>query len=321
MGQENLARRGHWWLRTAAVNAMFRLFFPLLARLPRALGMRGAVWLGETCRRLDIDWRTVAVREHFVAQRTAQALQELLPEASAKERAACLEERFRNAAREELEAHWFSSGMAETMDCCFENIEAIEACLAHGRGMVLLTLHFDATLMGVVHLGRRGLKLNLMTSNIVEDPRVPASVQGYFARKYAAIQRYLNGGRSLHVESNLKAFYQGIRRGESAVVLCEGPALSTDDAVNVHFLGRLRALAPGAVRIAEKTAAPMAAFVCLREKAGSYRVVFSPVYLPAPGGNHAANIPALFAFLDAFIRRHPERWWAADLLPSFKNLD
>lgn len=321
MKQKRSTRCWHWWSRTAAVDLLFRLFFPVLARLPRALGMRMAARLGDWCRRLDIDWRTVALREHFVAERTAKALLELLPKKSAAEREAILQARFRNAAQEELEGHWFPLGIADNVNCRFENIEAIESCLAAGSGMVLITLHFDATLMGVVQLGRRGLKLNLMTSSIVEDPRVLRSVKRYFARKYTAIQTYLNGGRCLHVENGLRAFYRGIRCGESTVLLCEGSPPAGQDSINVHFLGRLRATLPGAIRIAEKTGAPMAAFVCLREVDGSYRVTFSPVCRPQPNEGHAPNAPTLFGFLDEFILRQPERWWAADLLPNYRNLD
>jgi lauroyl/myristoyl acyltransferase len=91
-------------------------------------------------------------------------------------------------------------------------------------------------------------------------------------------------------------------------------------AVPIDFFGRRLAFAPGFLRLAEKTGAPVAAFVCLRDSQGGYRISFSPVFWPV-GGKHRVNAPRLYAFLEACVRRHPGRWWAADMLTYFLTMD
>ncbi len=310
------SRRLHWLFLGAVLKGLFRFALPVAAALPPNLGMACARALGRLCRRLDLDWRTVGLGEHFVTERTRHAYAEILPALEARQREHLVSRRFMCALMEELEGHWLAGRRIERFACEFEGLEAIRAGMARGKGMMLLTLHFDAALMGVAKLGLAGLKLNLITSDVVEDARVDAAVTRYFRRKYAGIAACLNGGRALHVERHLKSFYSALRRGEGVVILGDAYSDKLDKALLVDFLGRRRAFAAGAVRMAEKAGAPMAAFVCLRTATGGYRVVFSPVCWPA-AGSHEESAARLFAFLGDHVRRHPERWWAADLLPKF----
>jgi lauroyl/myristoyl acyltransferase len=299
---------------------MFRIGLPLAARLPPSLGRYFAKMMGHLCARLDLDWRTLGLREHFVANRTRLAFQDISPGLDDGQTARLVRMRFENSVHEELEGHWLGMQWAGRFQCDFMGLDAIRDQMTRGQGIVLLTLHFDATLMGVAHMGLAGLKLNLMTSDVVEDARVLPVVQRYFHRKYAGIESSLNGGRALHVESHLKSFYRALRAGEGVVILGDAHALELDKGIVVDFLGRRRAIAVGAMRMAEKTGAPMAAFVCLRDANGGYRVVFSPV-LWSQNGSHQENIKVLYSFLGAHISSQPERWWAADLLPGFIVVD
>lgn len=317
---EQLRVSWHWFLLRLLLDGVFKIFLPLAARLPMRQGLAVADWLGGLCWRLDLDWRTLALREHYVSHRTSLALREIQPDLTQSELDFAVARRFLNSSREELEGHWFALQRSAECRCEFEGFDAIQAQLDQGRGIVLLTLHFDATLMGVTQIGLAGLKINLMTSNVVDDPRVRPIVQTYFRNKYCGIQSCLNGGRVMHVETHLKAFYSALRQGEGVVILGEAPSGRPEEAIAVDFLGKCRAFAPGAVRLAEKTRTPMAAFVCLRESAGRYRVIFSPVLQPRID-DHSANVPKLFGFLEDQVRQRPERWWAADQLPNFINLD
>lgn len=312
--------RLHWFLLDLVLAGIFRLALPLGAYLPPAMGRRLAEVLGRLCARLDLDWRSLALQKHYVSARTAEALAEIAPLSDDRTLSQYLEQRFVNASLEELEGHWLANGRAGDFRCECEGSNEVIAALEQERGMVLLTFHFDAALMGVAQMGLEGITLNLMTSDVVEDPRVIPAVQKYFARKYSGIANCLNGGGVLHVENHLKDFYRALRAGQGVVVLGDAPTALKDGVLIVDFLGKLRAFAPGAVRMAENTNAPISAFVCLREDDGSYRTIFSPVYWPE-NKSHGDNIPPLFSFLESWIRRHPERWWAADQLPNFVCLD
>ncbi len=311
----------HWFFLRLVLDAMFRVVLPLAARLPLRQGMWIATLLGYLCYRLDLDWRTVALRSHFVGHKTRLAMAEIAPHLSDEALEMLVVERFLNASREELEGHWFALDRARECGCTFEGLDAVKQHLSNGTGLVLLTMHFDASLMGIVQLGLAECKLSPVASNVVEDARVAPSVRGYFQRKYSGIDSHVQGGKTLFVETKLKYFYDALRRGEGVVVLGEAPTGQVTDAQKIRFLGKLRAVAPGAFRMAQKTACPMAAFVCLRLGVGRYKVVFSPVYDCSPDFGHAANADRLFAFFSEHIRGNPGAWWAADQLPNFVNFD
>jgi len=313
--------RLHWLFLRLMLEGMFRLGWPLAARLPPALGHKIAVVLGNVCGHLDLDWRTIGLRRHYVAAATREAYHTMDPTLNARQLDALVRARFQQAAREELEGHWLALGRSESFDCDFEGLNEVRVALAQGKGLVLLTMHFDAALMGVAQLGLAGVKLNLMTSNVVKDARVPSIVRRYFAAKYAGIEASLNGGQALHVETHLRSFYRDSQSGVATVILGEAPTGNLADALVADFLGRRRAIAPGAVRLAESNGAPISAFLCFHTQANRYRVIFAPVYWPDATGSQRDNAARLFAFFDAHVRAAPERWWAADQLPNFVNLD
>lgn len=265
---------------------------------------------------LDCDWRTTSLKQHFVSEKTLQAYGEIAPTSSMRERRRWLRERFMCAAEEELEGHWLALRRDPKLPCLIDGLPALQQALAAQRGLVLLTFHFDAALWGIGQLGRAGLTLNLMSSAIVEDERVPTIVQSYFQAKYSGLAALFNGGKVMHKETHLAKFYRRLRQGESVVILGDAFATNPDKAIAVEFFGACRLFAPGAVRLAERCGAPLAAFVCLREPQG-YRIAISPVFWPDGSGSHKANFPSLFAFLEEHVRVAPKGWWAADLLPQF----
>lgn len=315
----NLRLRLHWLVLRGFMVALFALVLPLAARIGGRTARRMATWAGLTAFRLDVDWRTVSLRQHFLRERTQAALREIQPEAPPETFAAQARERFICAAQEELDAHYFFSDPELFRQCSFEGLEAVREA-ASRTGVLFMTLHLDTTLMGVVQLGKAGLKLNLMTSNIVQDARVPAVIRKFFQHKYEGIERHLNGGHYWHVETHTRDFYRALARGEGVVVLCEGPALTLEDGVLTKFLGKTRAMSPGALRLAKKSGAALVGMICLRTGPESYRVVFSPVYEPSALPPEQA-IHEVYAFLDQAIRATPGRWWAADLLPAFINVE
>jgi lauroyl/myristoyl acyltransferase len=298
---------------------VFLFVFPFAARLGGRVGRWIAGWVGRISFRLDVDWRTVSLEQHFVRGRTVMALHEIFPEASTGAVLGLCEQRFVCAAQEELDAHYFFMDNRLDRVCSFEGLEAVRE-VSSRSGLVFLTLHLDATLMGVTQLGKAGLKLNLMTSNIVEDARVPPSLRRFFRKKYEGIERHLNGGHYWHNETNLRNFYEALKRREGVVVLCEGPASSLESGLLTRFLGKQRALRRGALRLAERTGAAMVGMVCLRLDDERYKVVFSPVF-EASSLKPDIAIHEIYAFLDQAVRASPERWWAADLLPTFINKD
>lgn len=310
-----------WALKVRLLRLAFRHFLPFAARLPTASAAYSAHKIGIFFKHLDLDWRTAALREHYVSNRTCAAFREIHPEWSQGRLHQALTQRFATSSREELEGHWFETDIPRTFRCHFSGLEAVYEWCRNGKGAVFLTMHYDAPLMGVVQLGLAGVKANLMTSDVVEDPRVDPVIRKYFVRKYTGIGRFLNGGHALHVERSLRSFYTGLRNGTSTIILCDAPTHLLDDALEVKFLGKRRAVAPGCIRIAEKSGVPVVGFICNYLAPGQYQLKLTPLYFPDATGSHVENAQRIFDFFSSEIIELPDVWWAADQLPNFINLD
>lgn len=311
----SLSWRTKWYALRCFERALFFFVYPLAARVGGAMARWFASLIGRVSYHLDVDWRTVSIRQHFVRERTLAAMREIAPGASSAELSMMVRERFVFAAQEELDAHYFFLDRALVRQCSFEGLEEVRA-VAGKLPIIYLTLHLDSTLMAVAQMGKAGLKVNLMTSNIVEDGRVPPVVRRFFRLKYEGIRHHLRGGHFWHFETHMRDFYRALGRGEGAVILCETPAQTMEDGLQTEFLGETRLIKRGALRLAEKTGAALVGMICLRTGLDRYKIVFSPVFEPALIDSRSA-IQKVYAFLGEAVRSAPERWWAADLLPSF----
>lgn len=301
------------------VSAAYGAILPVLSRLPLSAGRVLAGHLGRLYARLGLDWRTVWHQENDVAGRTRQAQGMIRPGLSPWRVDVLTKQRFRCAALEDLEGHWLALRRGTFQCSRIDGLDAIHEALSHKKGIVLLTMHFDASILGIALLGQAGLKLNPMAFDVFEDTHIPVLVRRYFRRKYAGLDSYLNGGRVSYVPRDLAHCFRAVRAGEGVVIFGDAPTGDTKKAVPINFLGRSLAFAPGFLRLAEKTGAPVAAFVCLRDSEGSYRITFSPVFWPV-NGKHQGNAQRLYAFLEAFVHRYPGRWWAADILTYFLTM-
>jgi|GEM_PF-873709 len=295
----------------------FRFVYPLLARLPPIAGQDGARWWGRWMASWDCEWRSVALCRSFVRAKTLAAYADMFPDAPLAKRLEWLQARFVHAALEELEGHWLGMGKDPGLACEIDGLDELRAALAQGLGIVLVTFHYDAAIWGIGQLGRAGLLLSPMSSAVVEDARVPAAVGRYYRRKYDGLSALLNGGQVMHKEKHLPEFYRRLRRGHGVVVLGDAHATAAGKGVEVSFMGKRRWFASGALRLAQRCRAPLAAFVCLRKPSG-FRIHISRICWPDAQGSHAANIAYIYGFLEGYVRAAPERWWAADLLPDFE---
>jgi lauroyl/myristoyl acyltransferase len=81
--------------------------------------------------------------------------------------------------------------------------------------------------------------------------------------------------------------------------------------MSVNFLGGQRALAAGAVRLAQRTGSDLGGFICAPTANGRYELTLCE---PGPS-NDPATIDRVYSFMSAAIMANPGGWWAADLLP------
>lgn len=291
--------------------ADFSLLLPLLARLPLPLAYPLAALRGWLHAKLAIDWRAIAFGVDL-PRLTAASFRQMLPGSPEEEIVSLVRKRYMAQAREEFEAHLVMADRAGGLSCSFLPREEIFTRRKGGRGLVLLTPHFDSFFLGYTFLCRFGLCCNGMSSSVTNDPRVMPEVQRYYFRKYRALEPQMNGGRILDQEKGLKPFYAMLRRGEVLLVLADLPASPAGVAMQADFLGARRVLAGGALRMARQTGSDIGAYVCRHMGKGKYRLEFGPFC----SGYDDTALDSIYSFFSDKILETPGCWWGADLLQA-----
>lgn len=293
----------------------FKFYLPAVARFPLRLAytlsnIRGLVnqWF---CR----DWRSVALKTRHIKRQTLAAYKLFPGVISSAEKAAWLGQRFATEAREEFEARLVVARRVSELNCSLHPKNALTAHGQSGRGLVLLTLHFDSFFLGAGFLARSGKPFNFMASAITQDPRVDIAVQNHFEAKYRGLEAYLNGGKKANMEGGMRPFYKMLAKHQTLIVVGDSPPLgadSSDTDIVVNFLGAKRRLAGGALRMAQSTDSDIGAYLCYYVDKGNYRVEICP---PAPASD-PQSVQNIYDFFSRAILSDPGLWWGADLLPS-----
>lgn len=264
----------------------------------------------------DLEWRTLSLRRSYVRGATLQAMRAISQLTDSKRSPLALTlHRYICASWEEYDAQRLSRIDYSTIAWHSSGMDSILSTVHAGRGVVLLTGHFDSLYVGLMLLAKHGATVNLMSSSIIDDARVPAKIQKHFARKIDAMAARFSPGKVMHVEDGIRSFITALRRGEVVVIACDGPATATGRKSVVRFLGGDYLMTGGPEFLAKKSSALVSMFVCNRERDGQFRIDFSPPKSLEDGGLQQA-----YDYLDTRIRAEPWRWWAADqwvnLLPA-----
>lgn len=320
---EGRRRRILWVMMRILHTLDYAMLLPLMARLPLFAGYAFSALRGRLNGFIGRDWRSVALEKRHIALRSAAGYRILLPDVSDETLRALVRQRFETESREEFEGRLIMAERVAQLSHRIHPDEFVQACLRRERGLLLLTPHFDSFMLGIAFLGMAGVKINVMTSAVTNDPRVDPAVSQHFFKKYRSMERMMNGGRMLDREDGIRPFYQMLERGECLVVLADAPATAGGAAVTPRFLGAQRRLAGGALRIARKTGSDLGAFVCRFEGAGRYRLDGGPILK----ASDPLALDTVYGFLSKKILASPGHWWAADMLPDMpviadtENLD
>jgi len=296
----------------------YQWLLPILSHLPFFLSENITRLRGCFNAYFDLEWRTIALGERCVKSNVLHAIKKIQPEISNFGLRVKTYQRFITYAREELDAAMFPHRDLKAIfqRSQIEGFEQWEKILNKGKGLVVLTCHYDCFTMGVTLMAMKGYKVNLMTSNAVADPRLSRHVQKFYKDKYQGMEAYFNGGKTVHVEDNLRFFYQALSNNEIVFILADLPAASKENNPKIiaPFINNHYHMAPGPFRMALKTNSQMAGFYCLRQGGGRYHIHCSAAYDPQDLDH---TITHLYDFLQQPIKKYPERWFASDLLNSY----
>lgn len=289
----------------------FSIFLPFLTRLPLPVAYILSALRGWFHARLKIDWRTIAF-DQDLCELTAASFRQLLPESSEDEIACLVRKRYMAQALEEFEAQLIIDDRIDKLSCSILNGDGILARRGGGRGLVMLSPHFESVFLGYVFLCKLGYRCNCMTSSVIMDPQVIPEVQLFYIRKYQGLELKMNGGCTRDHEKGLKPFYGMLQRGEALLVGADLPSSPTSATMSTFFLGAKRMLAGGALRMAQQTGSDIGSYVCRHVGKGKYLLEFGPV---GPS-NDSMLIDSIYRFFSTKIIKTPDGWWGADLLQA-----
>jgi lauroyl/myristoyl acyltransferase len=289
---------------------------PAVGRLPLGAGAMLSRARGLLQGILDYEWRSMAFGKRFVRTRTLNAADMLLPDSSKWRRIVTTLKRFEHNGREEWQGCLFKrKTIMERIarNSVVQDFDELLKINRQGRGLVMASCHFDSFCMGMALLGLRGVKVNFLASAVVEHPRVHPRVRAFFDLKYSGLGERM-GGRTVYWERDISYCRQALERGEMVVVLVDIPGSKSD--VCIPFLGKAFRMPLGPWQLARETGSAMGGFVCLYVKPGVYRTVCT-----GPGDvdpkDPSCTMRPFYSFLEGWIRKAPERWLAADLLPGY----
>jgi len=318
----NFLYRLRWGLLRMLHTLDYILLLPLLGWLPLSLGYALSAVRGRINALTERDWRSMMMRSRHIARQSASSFQTLIPAADGQQIRDLVRERFTTESREEFEGRLIISGRVTRLHCNIGPAPFVQQCQHRERGLVLLTPHFDSFILGVVFLGRAGIKINLMSSLGDDSSRFNPGVYRHFATKYRSMERYLNGGRVVPMEVGPRPFYQMLARGECVVIVGDVP-LAGDNTTGITplFLGQRRLLSGGAMRMAQKTDSDLGAFVCHFDSHGQSGREYTLTGSTIKNASDPEALDHAYAFLSEQIMARPGRWWGVDLLTAMPSTD
>lgn len=294
----------------------YSLVLNILKYLPIRVSERLALFRGIIRYFFDLDWRSSCLGYPFLKQNTARAFSAFLDSPSPEK---MVLERFMHQSREELEGKLFSQHRKHwPVEVTYENFAAFQRISEEGKGIILLTAHFDSSIAGSVFLGDLGFNINIFHDEVVYDSRVPGVFQRFFREKYRGMQSRYNCGTFIQ-RRNLREIYYRLEKGEVFVWLHD-VVLNMEGKIDVEFLKEHYKAPNSALKIARDTGSYIGAYVTLWEGSGRYRTIFSEPRLPSQFQNPAEVLRECYAFLSDAILRRPERWWIADTLCEYKKI-
>ncbi len=295
----------------------FGHLLPFLARLPLPIGEGLARCRGLVQAIFDYEWRSMALGQRYIRSRTREAMNIMLPNTGNLKRIRATAARFIHNSREEWQSCLFRHKIMSAISgrSTVERLDELTAIQKQGRGMVLVSCHLDSFCMGIVLMGMRGLRLNAVSTAMIEDLRIHPAVRAFFQNKYRTMETLMSGGIR-NCETDMPFFYKALEQGEIVILMGDIPGSKSD--IHISFCGRSFRMPLGAWHMAVKTKSLLGAYVCIRESLGTYRVVCLPPFEPDPE-DALKSMKPLYSFLETWILKYPQRWVAADLLPAYGN--
>ncbi len=179
-------------------------------------------------------------------------------------------------------------------------LEHLDAALAHGRGVVLVSAHFGSPDLAAQILAARGYRLTAMAEHLKPERLF----------RYVCRQRAHHGIRVIPIDESLRPVFRALRANEIVGAVVDRNV--TDAGRLVEFFGQPARLPDGYLKLALHTGAALVP--CLSHRLSDDRVAIEvqPEFEFERSGNRERDIeaamPGVVSLFEAYLRRYPEQW-------------
>lgn len=185
----------------------------------------------------------------------------------------------------------------------FEGKENLDAALAKGRGVILVSAHFGNFPLALARIAQEGYAV----SGIMRPMR-DARVEKIFLEKREKynVKTIYSQPRNTCVEQTIR-----VLRDNNIVFIPIDQNFGTAG-VFVDFFGRKAATATGPVIFAQRTKAALLPCFVVRQNDDSHKIIFETgINLEEKGGSEETiivNIQKLTGIIESYIRKYPAEW-------------
>jgi KDO2-lipid IV(A) lauroyltransferase len=185
----------------------------------------------------------------------------------------------------------------------FVGRENLEAALAKGKGVILVSAHFGNFPLMLAKLSLEGYK----TSGIIRYMRDVQAEKFFMAKRtQVGIKTIYSQPRKACVEGTIRAL-----RNNELVFIPLDQNFGTGG-VFVNFFGRKAATATGPVVLALRTKATVLPCFIVRQKDDTHKIILEPVLDLKEGKDYQEtiiiNIQRLTDIIESYIRKYPAEW-------------
>ncbi|MDD3609746.1 MAG: hypothetical protein PHI49_08325 [Halothiobacillaceae bacterium] len=283
------------------------LAYPLLARLPDALAypLAGRVGVWGPAERAGI--------ANAFLHGARRMLPDRAPAPGSREEAQWRHRHLVLFAHEQLDACHLpalAQGGRKMELPRIEGLDALDSAREEGQGVILVMAHYGRFILLLAQLGLLGYRMSMLTMRIDSaNPALSPRRRAFLSNKVAGLLGCI-GGAWLSVGDNLRPMLEGLRQGETWIVLMdayEGPSIG--ELPSYPFLGGQLHLPSGIPRLANRTGARLVYASVIEEADGTMggRLV-------GLSGDAETAFEAAVAELALDVQTAPWAWWPWSLM-------
>ena len=220
------------------------------------------------------------------------------PELTEQQREDLLDENMRTMGMLLLETalSWWASDRSLAKRVRYECLEHLEAGLAKGKGVILLTGHFTS-----MELGGRLIMLKKPCYVMFRELKNPL-----FNAVMVQARTYHSEG--IVLQEDPRAMVRALRKNK-IVWYAPDQDYGRKLSIFAKFFGNTAATVPATARIAKMSGAAVVPFVPRREQDGTYTLTLSPTLENFPTGDDVADAQRINDLIEKEVRQSPEQYY------------